>query len=322
MATIDDGIDNLRRFLANLSSADGALETITRHLGETARAFVQLEADSDERGGRLSERLEGLHAKLGTEEQEARQAVEDLGQVAQDEAKTLGEAQVQVEQAAAGFEGQTHAVSAELEQGHARLTDQGFTLLEHTLEDAEQRLEGARQELEQALGDLESTIPALQAEVRSAWDAVDGAFDQASSDLRTQEEALTMEASDSGQGFLSSATELESACSSLEEDIATIYDGFSSSVDVAGQELAQAIQDLVQQAIGFVEAGRQARLDEPADSLAGEALGPLREECRSLQASLDSAASATADLEPLADELAKCQAVIGDIDKLLNALAE
>jgi hypothetical protein len=93
-------------------------------------------------------------------------------------------------------------------------------------------------------------------------------------------------------------------------------------VDAAGGELGEAAQDLLQEAVGFVEAGGQARLEAPADTLEEDALGPLGEEYAALGAALHSAAATAAELEPLADDLLKCKVVVGQIDKLLNAMAE
>jgi predicted nucleic acid-binding Zn-ribbon protein len=322
MATTDDPIANLQRFIASLTMSNGALEKITQHVQETSHGFTQLEAEAHDHGNSLKEHLEEFRSKLDAAEDDVRQAIEDVRHAAADGQQALAEAEGHVEQAGGEFEEKAHAVSAQLDEEHSRLTDQGFTVLGHTLDQAEQQLESERQESEQAFKELEGAVHGFETEAQTAWEAAHGAFDQATSAASHEESELAAEASTAHQAFDSAASEIDGVCHSLEGEIGTIYDAFTAGVDAAGGELGGAAQNLLQEVVGFIEAGGQSRLEGPANTLEEDALGPLGEEYAALGTALHSAAATTAELAPLADDLLKSRAVVGQIDKLVNAVTE
>jgi hypothetical protein len=322
MATADDPIANLQRFIASLTMSNGAVEKITQHVQETSHGFTQLEAEAHDHGGSLKEHLEEFRSKLDAAEDEARQAIEDVRHAAESGQQALAEAEGHIEQACGDFEEKAHAVSAHLDEEHSRLTDQGFTVLGHSLDQTEQQLESERQESEQAFKELEGAVHGFETEAQTAWEAAHGAFDHATSDASHEESEVVAEASSAHQAFDSAATEIDGACHSLEGDVGTSYDTFTAGVEAAGAELNGGTQNLLQEAVGFVEAGGQAHLEEPAHALEAEAIGPLGEEYAALGAVLHSAAATAAELEPLADDLVKSKAVVGEIDKLVNAVQE
>jgi predicted nucleic acid-binding Zn-ribbon protein len=322
MATIDDPIANLQRFIASLIMSNGALEKITQHVQETARGFTQLEDEAHEHGSSLKEHLEEFRSKLDTAEDEVRQAIEELRHTAADGQQTLAEAEGNIEQAGSNFEEKANAVSAHLDEEHSRLTDQGFTVLAHTLDQAEQQLETERQESEPAFKELEGAVHGFETQAQTAWEAAHGALEHATADFSHEESALAAEASGAHQAFDSAASEIDSACHSLEGEVGAIYDAFTAGVDVAGGELGGTAQNLLQEAIGFVEAGGQSRLEHPTDTLETDALSPLGEEYAALGATLHSAAVTAAELELLADDLVKSKVVVRQIEKLVNAATE
>jgi predicted nucleic acid-binding Zn-ribbon protein len=322
MATTEDPIANLQRFIASLTMSNGAVEKITQHVQETSQVLTQLEGEAHDHGGGLKEHLEEFRSKLDAAEDEVRQAVEDVRHAAADGQQALTEAGGYVEKAGGDVEETAHNVSAHLDDEHSRLTDQGFAVLGHTLDEAEQQLESERQEAEHAFKELEGAVHGFETEAQTTWEAGHGAFDHATSDLSQEESALAAEASGAHQAFDSAASEIEGVSHSLEGEIGTIYDAFTAGVDAAGGELEGAAQNLFQQAVGFVEAGGQAKVEEPATALDADALGPLGEEYAALAVALHSAAATTAELEPLADDLVRSKAVVGQIDKLVNAVQE
>jgi predicted nucleic acid-binding Zn-ribbon protein len=322
MATTDDPIANLERFIATLAAANGALEKITQHVQETSQGFTQLEAETHDHGGSLKEHLEGFRSSVDTAEEEVRQAIDEIGQAAAGGQQALAEAEGHVEQAGSDFEEKAHAVSAHLDEEHSRLTDQGFTVLGHALDEAEQQLESERQELEQAFKELEGAVHASETEAQAAWEAGHGAYENSTSDLSHEESGLAAEASGAHQAFDSDASEIDSVCHSLDGEIEAIYHAFTAAVEAAGGELGGAAQNLLQQAVGFIEAGGQSRLEEPANTLEADSLRPLGEEYAALGATLNSASAIAAELEPLADDLVKSKAVAGQIDKLVNTIQE
>jgi len=320
MAALDDGIANLQQFVASLVTAASVLEGVTRHLNDTTHDLAQLESQADDRAGDLKHDLQEFQSQLDSEEQETQQAITALAQEATEGQRASSDAESHLEQAATHFEEQSHKVSADLEHHHADLTSQGFTPLDHTLEEAEQQLQTTSQESEHAFQELEGAVQGFQSEAQAAWDEEDGAVEHATTEAAHQEATLVAEATEGTQAFDHEASELEHACSTLESEIETIYESFASGVETASQELTHAAQNAAQHAIGLVEAGKQSGLDAPADALEHDALHPLEEEYQALQASLHSAAATAAEVHPLADDLVKCHAVVGQIDQIMNTL--
>jgi chromosome segregation ATPase len=320
VATLDDGIANLQQFIASLVTATSVLEGVTKHLNDTTHDLAQIESQAGERGDELNRELQEFQSQLDSEEEEARQALTTLGHEAEEAQRISTEADHRLEQAATHFEEQAHKVATDLEHDQTELTSQGFTPLDHTLEETEQQLQTLGQETEHAFQELEGAVQGFQSEAQAAWDEEEGAVEHATTEAAHQEQTLVTEATEGTQAFEHEAGELEEAASTLESELETIYQSLRSGVETASQELTHAVQDAAQHAVSLVETGKQTSLDGPADALEHDALHPLEEEYQTLQASLQAAAATAAEVHPLADDLGKCHAVVGQIDQIMNAL--
>jgi hypothetical protein len=100
-----------------------------------------------------------------------------------------------------------------------------------------------------------------------------------------------------------------------------MYDAFDQGVEKQGQAWEQAVETAGQDETTFVTEGRQQRVDQPAGMVEDEALAPLNQEYEALDTVLDAAVTALGELQPLAEDLPKCQTVVGQIDALMKALA-
>jgi hypothetical protein len=320
-STADAGLNNLRRFIANLAAATATLPKVTELVQATGRGYDELEKEAGTEGDGLASHLDQVGTALEAGQKEVHQALTDLTQAGTTGQTTVGEAETKVEQAASDLENRAQTALTELEAAHTSLTDQGFKALDQLLEDAEQQLQTEKQEAEQAFDELEMTVKGFETEVQTACDGAEGALEQAATDLAEEESGLETAASEGTQGFQTAGTELEAHCTSLEGELVTIYDVFDSGVEGQGQEWDQAVQKAVQEAISFVETGQQARLEQPAGLVKDEALAALIQEYTALSAVLDGAAEVAGELSPLAADLQKCEGVCDGIGRLLGALA-
>ena len=175
---------------------------------------------------------------------------------------------------------------------------------------AEQELEAESRETEQAFTELEGAVSGFQAEAETAWNEAEAELEEATTDLAEGESALQGESSEGVQAFGTAATELEGACAALEADVDTIYDVCDQGVEAQGQAWQQAVQTAGQEALTFVTEGQQLRLDHPAAMVKDEVLATLLREYETLGTLLEDALTAVGDLEPLAEDLVKCQAVM------------
>src|SRR5512140_77503 len=99
MATAEDPTANIRQFIATLTAANSSLETITPHVQQTAGELAQLDQDAHDQGGGLSSELEELRSKLDSEEQDARNAIEELAHAADDGQRTLDDCEKHLDEA-------------------------------------------------------------------------------------------------------------------------------------------------------------------------------------------------------------------------------
>jgi hypothetical protein len=164
-------------------------------------------------------------------------------------------------------------------------------------------------------------VGGFENEAETAWNEAESKLEEATTDLAEGGTAIEGASSEGVQAFGTAATELEGACAELATEVDAMYDGFDQGVETQGQAWQQAVQAVAQEALTFVSEGQQVRLDQPAAMVEDEALASLTQEYETLQTLLDSAGKVVGELDPLAEDLVKCRAVMDDIDKLLNALA-
>lgn len=322
MAIVDEGLVNLARFVASLATATGALQTIGDHLEQATRRFSELEDEAEQEGGGLNDGLEELGSALESGQHEAADGLGDVAQAATDGQESASDARQAVEQAATDGEARTQAVLSDLDQAHAELTAQGFQALGQTLHDSEQELEAEHQEVEQSLADLDTAVRGFENEARASWDAAETELEGASADLAQDETLLEAAANEGVHGFQTEGDALETFCGELESDVDLIYDALDAGVESQGNEWEQEVQRISHEAVDFVEAAGQQRMEQPARLVEDEALAALSREYTAVGAVLDGATETAGELEPLAEELGKCQVVVGQIDELMKAVAE
>lgn len=321
MATLDEGVVNLQRFVGLLANATSATEQVGDRVKEAARRFADLEGEAEEEGGGLNDHLTELGSTLQTEEAEAVEAITELIQAAQDAQDTVGDAQEKVERAASDLESKASDVENDLEQASTQLTSEGFTPLDQAVAEAQQELESESQEEEQAFTELEGAVGGFQSEAEAAWNEAEGELEEATGDLTEAETALEAAATEGVQGFTAAADEMETACTTLQSEVDLIYDALDSGVEAQGTTWQQAVQGAGQEALTFVTDAEQQRLAQPAAMVEDEALATLDQEYEAVGDVLDAAGTAVADLEPLAEDLVKCQSVLSEVNALMDALA-
>lgn len=321
MATLDDGVANLERFIGLVTVATGELERIARDLADSEKDLSTLEDEAAEQGGGLNDRLQDLESALETAEDEAKDAVDDLRDAGGDGQELLGEAQERLEDAVNELEDGAHATVNGIDEAHARLVEEGFLGLARTLDGVQKDLETAREETAGVSAELVAAVEGFESDAQAAWDGVEQALDGASSSVEDLEASLNAAVSQGVEGLDSEASDIEAACSALEGDLTTIYAGLAESGSSEQEGLAEAIQTSVQEATRRVEVGEQERLEQPARAVDEEALATLSTELDQLSAVLAGAAPLAESLPPLTMDLTKCQAIVGRIDELLQAMA-
>lgn len=321
MATLDEGVVNLQRFVASLALATEALGKIDGSVQELEKGFTTLAGEVQAEGGGLNDHLGEMATALEQGEDEAGQALTDLTHAASEGEQTVGAARDTVEHTASDLEEKVQTLETELDEAHTALVAEGFEALGHTLDQVEQDLQHETQEEVQALEGLASAVHTLEADVQASFTAVESAIDEAAHDLADARSGVEAEADQGVHDLEAAGGEMESSCSSLEGELEVIYAALTSGADGQGHDWEQAVQHVGQEAAAFVEAGQEQRVDRPAQALEDDGVVPLTTEYAAVGVLLDAAAPAAAELEPLSEELVKSQTVVAQVDELMNALS-
>jgi DNA repair exonuclease SbcCD ATPase subunit len=321
MADFDQAVLNLERFIGLLVNATSAVGQVEDHVQECSRQFAELEQDAGEEGGGLNDRLEELETTLESDEAEAVAALGELSHTGEEAQQDVAEVDTKVEQAATDLDQAADQVEAQLEQAATQLDHEGFDAFDQALETAQQELDSASQETQQALTELATATAGFETEAEAAWNEAEAEVESSTTALVAAETEIETAAQAGVTGFDGAADELEAACGALVKDVDQIYDALDSGVDAEGQAWEQAVDASAQDALSFVEEGRQQRLDAPASMVDDEALATLNQEYDALGTVLGAAEAPLNELEPLSAELVRAQQVVGQIDDLMSALA-
>jgi hypothetical protein len=321
MATLDDGVVNLQRFVGLLASATSATQQVGDHVKQASQQFSRLEDEAEQEGGGLNDNLTELQQTLERDEAEALSALGELLQAATDAQQAAGDAHDKVEQTATDLDDKAGTIETDLEQASGQLTSEGFQPLGQLLDEAQQQIDTESNEEEQAFTELEGAVGTFESEAETAWNDAEQELDESTTDLTEAETEVKAEADESVQGFDTAAGEVETDCSNLEGAVDAMYDLMTQGVDTQGQAWQQAVQTSAQEALTFTTDARQQRLDQPAAMVKDEALTTLQQEYEALDTVLEAAGTAVSNLEPLAEDLIKCQGAMAEIDALMDALA-
>jgi len=321
MATMDQGIANLQRFITNLINATSAVGQVDEHFEAKAKVFDELEKSAGEEGDGLNHHFEEAGTALDTGKGEAESALADLGKAGHDGEQHLGESEQKIEQTATDLEQKVTTALHDVDQANTTLADSGFTALGHTIEEAEQALQKELQETEGKFNEFETAVQGFQTENEKAWHDGEHALETATTEMGQEQSTVEKDATEGVHGFETAATEMESHCTSLQGELETIYKAVTAGVETQGHEWEQHVQELGTQGTTFVHDGQQNRIDAPAGMLENEALHALSQEYETLGTVLEVAAATATELEPLGEDLVKSQVVVAQVDELMNALA-
>lgn len=319
---LDEGVVNLQRFISLLVSSTGGLEKSAEHFKQSGQRFGELEDEAAEQGGGLNDELEEVASALESGQKEAEEGLTELTQAATDAQGTADDAQQKLDAAAASLEADADKAVAELDDANGRLASEGFDALGRTLDEAQKELEAEAQEEEHLFEQLEDAVATSRADAEAAWDAADAALDEAATEVGEDGSAFEAAAAESVRGFDTAAGEFEQECAELTGEVDVIYDALDGAVDQEGQEWEQNVEALAKEAVAWAEAAEQERLEQPAQLVEAEALGALEQEYASLGTVLEAGRDTAGELEPLAEDLGRCQSVVGQVDELMKALAE
>jgi hypothetical protein len=324
-AAFDESVEKLQDFCNLLGRTRAAVLAEGEVLEARSESLDDTEDEARKRCGSVAERLTSALEDFTQALEDAEEQADRLGQTADDLASSrLSGAQESVPSAESSFETRAAADESALEQELLELFDAGFASLATAVDDIEADVARADGRAREAFGHLADGIDEVgrlteQLRARSA-----AALEEAERAV-VEGGTSALEREVTGQeGFwrdeLPEAVRAE--CAAVGEPLEALYGDWEAEVTAEGDELSEAVADLLQDAASAVtqQAGEAlaAALAEAVD-VALTALAGAQEALVSTLSDTEPASEAAA---ALVDDLAIASRVVDEIDRLLKALAE
>jgi hypothetical protein len=322
---LDDGVENLENFCNLLGQTSAVLTRDTEVLEARGDSLEQTEAETRARAERVGEHLAIALEELTAAQDDALEEVDGLT----DTAEKLAAARLQaagdrLESGEASFEERLSHDRAQLEKSFLDLSESGFMSLGAAIDDVETELARAGEGSGHALESLEGGLTKVGRQVAEERSEMVGVLEAADEAIR---EGEVQELEQQGLEHFRLWTEelpetVRAECVSVAEPLEALYGEWEAEVVAEGDELGDAVADLLQSGAEMVtdEAGQP--LASAVEEATNDALGALISELDGLLPVLDEGEPAAEAAAALVDDLVVAREVVSVVDRLLKALVE
>ncbi len=318
---VDDGVLKLERFVGLLATVLEQVQDGTSSIENEVKDLDELEDEAEGKLDSLDDALEDFAEALAAAQDDAVSEIQGLGSLARDAADArLNEADSEIDQAESESHSESTRAGQDLKEAASALSDDGFEALGSKLETVQSELEGAGDEVDSAFDDLEAAAADFEQRGEAALGEAGAKFDEAIAELAEHATAVETDASDCVQAFETAAADSESQSEAKEKELDALYAGWEGDIEAEAQEMDQEVSDLVDESVTFVDTAAEDQIDAPTDTVLDDSFEPYLSELATLQATLEAAVGACAELGTLVDELEKCESVVETIDRLMNAV--
>lgn len=316
-----ESLDNLRRYLAIAYNALERLQAATPQIEAHGQALEALEGEVDGKLSAFDSETDGILADLQSAESDALSDVALVTSLAQDAADDrLPDGQAGLEEAGARIDQSMDALGQELTSDHQALNSEGFDALAAVLDTSQQAYVSTRGQNEGAFQALGQAVAGFEQEAETAYADSGKELEGAATECDDEASTLASETSGLVQSMEGAGTEFGGTVAAVETEAEAAYDGVNEQVENESRDLSEGVQQ-------SLEAESQHLATELADSVeqasalvSNDTATPHLEELGTLREAVWRAESAGADLDPLVEDLQRCQQVVDLIEQLLNAL--
>jgi DNA repair exonuclease SbcCD ATPase subunit len=320
-ADLDDSIENLQRFNGLLADTVARLQSDQEALESHGGALDRLEDAAGQELGSLGASLESHQASLDAAAEDAEKALAHLEEEAAAVSDTrLAATDDALDRRGEALEGELSASAGELDGKASDLTTAGFAPALADLSEAESAAQSEQSEVEQALEELESAVDAARDAARSAGEDVSGAVGEFAADANAQQATAAEVGQLAAYAADTFGPDLEAAVDEYVDSVDQAYEDVGEAVLEGASEDASDVAGLLSDAAHRLEDQTLKDLEEAVEETAGPTLERLLGELRQVEALLGVGADTTEAAAALIPDLATSQAVIAEIDRLLNTL--
>jgi hypothetical protein len=317
----DDGIENLRRYLAIAANALERIQATTPEIESQGNSLDDLAGEVDSKMSAFDSETDGFLTDLQSAETDALEEVSKVTSLAQDAADDrLPDAEHDAEEAGGRIEGSMDAGGQELTSDHQALNGEGFDALASALEAAQQAFDATRTQNEAAFQALKQAMEGFEQDAESAYTDSGHELEGASGECATEASNLGTETTGLVDAMGTAGSEFGGKVAEVETEAEGAYDGINQQVESEARELTEGVHQALEAEAQHLATELTDSVEQASTLVTNSSAGPHLEELGTLREAVWRAESAGADLEPLVGDLQRCQQVMDLIDQLLNAL--
>ena len=322
MATLDQGVHNLDELISTIVDASGRLQAHNKSLESLDEALSDFAGTVGDAFEALDEQLQSsidaLDDATSDVESELDELAATLRAAAADQLEAAGQ---RADEAGSELTQELEGVRTGLAGAFDALDQSGFQVLGAAVEAVLQGTDALSEQVGQAFADLDQALHDRNAQLAEEREPTDQSLQETADGLQGEDQdTLQSAAKESVAGWSEEVpAAIESETATFGPDIADVYDTFQQE---AGAD-ADAIMAGVDAALGEGEEAAQAQstqLQSTVEATGGQALAPLDEEEGRLDAAFEAGALLSDTLESMQADLQVTPRLVGEIDRLLQAV--
>lgn len=322
MASVDDSVANLQKFIGEAEAAASHLTHSNVQLQEISEGVEQLGQRAQSEIADLNGALQDGLQELGSGREALVTALEGVADEADESVSDAIDAkESDLEDAVREMEDEAESSKDELEQACDRVTDDGFRVHAEALQNLESGLDDAQQASEEAFESLAGEVQSLQARGEAVKEETAGALAEAESEAER-------EAADLGERFDAARTEwaqtidegLRESCEEVGGQVQQLYADWGEAVGGLAGEIDEECAPPFEAAATFLEQESYQALEQAVTELLQTPSEALLVEQGEAAGVLEAGSAVAEALTVLIPDLRVSVSVVGEIERLLNEL--
>jgi DNA repair exonuclease SbcCD ATPase subunit len=321
--TLDDGVENLNRFIALLTQAASSLQQDSSALADQREAIEGHGRQAAQEWESLEGALQETRDELGQRDEAADKALDGVVRMTGDiENDGLVEASDSIDLAEGQLRDELGQARETLQAELERLEDavlQSDDRIERDTEDWAGHDDDTRRRFEELGNQVEEVAQAVADSAEAARQEMDDALDLSEDGKHAVPEQIELLTGQLDGAFLPAVTD---AAGTLEAELEAAYHGFLEEVQ---RDVVTAMWDqlgrIVQPQAEHVEQEARPVVTEAVESLLTDALGEAGREAGEAASLLDDGREVTDDARGLAPDMKRSREVAAEVERLLQELA-
>jgi len=319
MAQLDDSIENLKTLIGRLQAGKAKTQEAVGTVNEQAGELATLATSATQAIGEFISALDHFSSDLHSGEGEASGQLDHVAEEAhRTTAERLGELARQLEED--DFQNSVQVLRDDLEKDSTAMVANGIQVMLTAVQHLQGEVDTARGDAEAAFQTLDGGVQGIRGESETAFHAGADQMEASLTDFGDEGTQLETQASEVETALKGRASELQTACTDTGDAATATYDGHVATIDATAQDLVLSVHTMIEDTAGYVTTCSSDQIDAPVGLVMGDAIPPLMDELGEVDGMIRDGEHTTSETESLCGELDRCQAVVAEIDQILDAM--